>query len=68
MALAINIIDGRDLSNEACHALLPKEEQGNSVFAVHFTVKAVYNQLYIANKMECLSFKGGRAVAGCGAY
>ena len=37
MALGIDIIDGRGLSNEAHREL----EQGNAVFAVHFTVKAV---------------------------
>ena len=36
MALAINITDGRDLNNKAVTA---KEEQGNAVLAIHFTVK-----------------------------
>ena len=42
MALAIDTIDGRGLSNEACRELLhAKEEQGNAVFAVYYTVKAI---------------------------
>ena len=41
MALAIDITDGRGLSNEARPALVTvEEEQGNAVFAVHFAVKA----------------------------
>ena len=35
MTLAINIIDGCGFSNKACHA---KEEQGNTVLAICFTV------------------------------
>ena len=35
-----------------------EEEQGNAVFAVHFTVK-VFNQLYITNKTEHFIFKSG---------
>ena len=35
MTLAVNITDGCGLSNEEHHELLPKEEQGNGVFAVH---------------------------------
>ena len=31
------------------------------MLAVHFTVKA-FNQLYITNKMESISFNSGRAV------
>ena len=42
MALAIDTIDGWGLSNRTCHELrTAKEEQGNAVFAIHFTVKAV---------------------------
>ena len=42
MALAIDTIDGQSLSNEARHELRSfKEEQGNGVFAIHFTVKGV---------------------------
>ena len=45
MALAIDITDGRGLSNEA-HCELP------FLFAVN-------SQLYITNKMEHFSFKSG---------
>ena len=42
MALAIDTVDGRGLSNEAHRVLLPKKsKQDNAVFAVHYTVKAV---------------------------
>ena len=41
MALAIDTVDGQGLNNEACCELLPKEEQGNAVFAVYYTVKIV---------------------------
>ena len=41
MALAIDTVDGRGLSNEAHQCVTSKEEQGNAVFAVHYTVKAV---------------------------
>ena len=56
MALAIDTIDGRGLSNEARHELQ------DAVFVVHFTVKGIYSQLYITNKTECFSFKSGHAV------
>ena len=49
MALAIDIIDGRGLSNEAV-----EEEEGNAVL--------LFNQLYITNKMEHFSFKSGCVV------
>ena len=38
-----------------------EEEQGNAVFAIHFTIKP-FNQLYITNKMKRFSFKSGCAV------
>ena len=44
MTLAINIVDWLGLirSNEVCLELcITKEEQGNAVLAVHFTVKGV---------------------------
>ena len=41
MVPAIDTIDGRGLSNKVRRELLPKEEQGSAVFAVHYTVKAV---------------------------
>ena len=41
MALAIDTIDGRGLSNIAHRELLPQEEPGNAVFVVYYMVKAV---------------------------
>ena len=42
MALAIDTIDGRGLSNKACRKLLPYiEEQDNTVFVIHYTVIAI---------------------------
>ena len=38
MALAIDVTDGRGLSNEARHELLLKKEQGNAVLAFLFAV------------------------------
>ena len=38
MALAIDMIDGHGLSNEAHRELLLKREQGNAVLAFLFTV------------------------------
>ena len=38
MALAIDITDGRGLSNEARRGLLLKKEQGNAVLAFLFAV------------------------------
>ena len=38
-----------------------QKRAGNAVFAVHFTAKP-FNQLYITNKTERLSFKSGCAV------
>ena len=58
MALAIDISDGRGLSNKACHELLLKKEQGNAVLAFLFAV----NNLYITNKTECFSLNSGRDV------
>ena len=40
MALAIDITDGRGLSNEARCELLLKKEQGNAVLAFLFTVNS----------------------------
>ena len=36
--------------------------QGNVVFAIHFTVKAVYPAVHYTNKMKCFSFKSGHAL------
>ena len=41
MTLAVDISDGRGLSNEAHHELLPKKS-GSAVFAIHYTLKGVY--------------------------
>ena len=42
MTVAIDITDGRGLNNEASRELVTtKEEQGNAVLAVHFTVNTV---------------------------
>ena len=42
MALAIDTVDGRGLSNEARRVLLLKKSKVcNAVFAVHHTLKAV---------------------------
>ena len=42
MTLAIDITDGRSLSNEARHELLPnKNKVINAVLAIHYIVKAV---------------------------
>ena len=42
MALAIDTVDGRGLSNEAHRVLLLKKcKVMNAVFAVHYTIKAV---------------------------
>ena len=48
MALAIDITDGRGLSNEACCEFLPKKSICHSVRSKRLT-----------NKMECFSFKSG---------
>ena len=40
--LLIDTVDGRGLSNDrSASCVTSKEEQGNAVFAVHYTVKAV---------------------------
>ena len=42
MALAIDVTDGRGLSNEVRHELLPKKSKvRTAVLAAHFTAKAV---------------------------
>ena len=42
MVLAVNITNGPGLSNEvSCKLAAGEEEQGNTVFAVHFALKAV---------------------------
>ena len=39
MTFTIDTVDGRGLSNEACHELLPKKS--NIVLVVNFTVRGV---------------------------
>ena len=39
MAFAIDIADGRDLSNEVHHELLSKKRKVMLYFAINFTVK-----------------------------
>ena len=41
MTLAIDITDGRGLSNEGASRVSVEEEQGNAVVAIHFIVNAV---------------------------
>ena len=59
MTLAINILMGVALINEAYHEILSKK----TTVAIHFTidsifsVKGAFNQLYITNKMKHFSFK-----------
>ena len=49
--LAIDTVDGWDLSNETCRVLLPKKSK-----------VMPFNQLYITNKTERFSFISGRAM------
>ena len=58
MALAIDITDGRGLSNEARLWILSKK----SKVMPFISQQQLFNQLYITNKAEPLSFKSGRAV------
>ena len=58
MALAIDTIDGRGLSNEARHELLPRK----SKVMLYLPFISQFNQLYITNKTECFSFKSGHAM------
>ena len=53
--LAINITDERGL------IVTKRVSQVNAVLVIHFTVKGIYNQLYITNKTERFSFNSGRA-------
>ena len=39
MTLAIDTVDGCDLSNKECRELLPKKT--NAALAIHFTIRAV---------------------------
>ena len=66
MTLAIDITDGVAIVTKhiinSCQRRV-KEEQGNAVLAVHFTVTVV-NQLYISNIVEHFSYKSGVCHAG----
>ena len=42
MTFAINITDGRGLSNEVRCELLPKKSKVMVLFAIHYTVKSIY--------------------------
>ena len=65
MTLAINILMGVALINEAHHEILSKKT--TVAIRIHFTidsifsVKGAFNQLYITNKMKHFSFIGGCA-------
>ena len=48
------------VTKQSVLSITAKEEQGNAVLAIHFTVKPL-NQLYIT-KTESFSFKSGRAM------
>ena len=61
MALAVDITDGRGLSNKAHRELLPKKSKG-MLYLPFVTRLKVFNQLYITNKTERFSFKSGRAM------
>ena len=60
MALAINKIDGRGLSNEVRCELLPKSKV--ILYLPFITRQKPFNQLYITNKTQHFSFKSGRAM------
>ena len=61
MALAVDITDRHGLIVTNVLLVTAKEEQGNAVSAIHFTVKP-FNHLYITNKMKHFSFRSGHAV------
>ena len=64
MALAINITDGCDLSNEAHHALLLKKNKVMLLWYLLFILQLrQFNQLHIiTNKTESFSFKSEHAM------
>ena len=57
MALAIDITDGRGLSNEAHHELLLKKEQGNAVLAFLFTVNSRLTSCTLLTRRSVLVLK-----------
>ena len=61
MALAIDTVEGRGLSNEARRELLPKKSK-MMLYLPFITRQKLFNQLYITNKTERFSFISGRAV------
>ena len=61
MALAIDTVDGRGLSNEARRVLLPKKSKVMLYLLSIIRLKP-FNQLYITNKTEGFSFISGGAV------
>ena len=56
MEVAIDTIDGGDLSNEVHCELLPM------LYLLFISQQKPFNQLYITNKMERFSYKSRRAV------
>ena len=61
MALAIDTIDGRGLSNKARCELLPKSSK-IILYVPFVSQEKPFNQLYITNKTERFSFKSGCAM------
>ena len=61
MALAIDTIDGRGLSNEMHCELLPKKSKV-MLYLPFITWLKLFNQSYIINKMERFSFKSGHTM------
>ena len=54
MALAIDITDGRGLSNEVCRELLLKTEQGNAVLAFLFAVNSRLTSCTLLTRHVCM--------------
>ena len=61
MVLAINIIDGRGLSNKMRHELLPKKSKV-MLYLPFISQQKAFNQLKITNKTERFSLKSGLAM------
>ena len=59
MALAINITDGRGLSNEARRELLLKEEQCNAVLAFLYAVNSRLTSCTLLTRRSVLVLKVG---------
>ena len=58
MTLAVDITDGRGLSNGMHHEFLPKKSKVMLYF-LSVSPYTAFNQLYITNKTECFSSKVG---------